>query len=136
MPMITQGQFQEIDGDGNPYASGKLYTYEAGTSNALSTYPTKDDAIAETNANDNPTVMDSRGAADIWLKAATGYKFVFKSSADATIYTVDDITKTEDISTMESKTPSELQVAVYEDVSGSYKLTNAQTENTKDFKIV
>lgn len=82
--------FRWFDANGDPLNGGKVYTYEAGTSTPLATYPTYDDALAGTNANANPVVLDSAGAAQIWLQAAF-YKVVVKDSADVTLYTQDDV---------------------------------------------
>lgn len=82
--------FRWFDAAGDPLNGGKVYTYEAGTSTPLATYPTYDDALAGTNANANPVVLDSDGAAQIWLQA-TFYKVVVKTSADVTLYTQDDV---------------------------------------------
>lgn len=82
--------FRWFDAAGDPLNGGKVYTYEAGTSTPLATYPTYDDAIAGTNANANPVVLDSDGAAQIWVQASF-YKIVVKTSADVTLYTQDDV---------------------------------------------
>lgn len=73
-----------------PLASGKVYTYEAGTTTPLASYPTYDDALAGTNANANPVVLDSYGEAPIFLTNAI-YKIVVKDSADVTQWTMDDV---------------------------------------------
>jgi hypothetical protein len=73
-----------------PLASGKVYTYEAGTTTPLASYPTYDDALAGTNANANPVVLDSYGEAPIFL-TNTLYKIVVKDSADVTQWTMDDV---------------------------------------------
>lgn len=82
--------FRWFDANGDPLNGGKVYTYEAGTSTPLATYPTYDDALAGTNANANPVVLDSDGAAQIWVQASF-YKVVVKTSADVTLYTQDDV---------------------------------------------
>jgi hypothetical protein len=79
-------KLQFFDNNGNPLVGGKLYTYAAGTTTPLATYT---DASAGT-PNTNPVILDSRGEANVWLSATT-YKFVLKDSADATIWTVDNI---------------------------------------------
>lgn len=113
--------------------SYKVYTYEAGTSTPLATYPTYDDAVAQTNANANPTIADSSGRVAMWGSGTTAYKVVVKTSADVTVKTIDDCYIMPGATTLTSKTPSEYQIAVYENVSGSYKLTNSQTEDGYDF---
>ena len=80
-------KFYEHDSNGDPLSSGKVYTYAAGTDTPLATYT---DAGGGT-ANANPVILDSAGRANIWMTSASSYKFVVKTSADATVYTVDDI---------------------------------------------
>lgn len=80
------GRFRAFDASGDPLNGGKLYTYEAGTTTPKATYT---DAGGLT-ANANPVVMDSEGYADVWLGSG-GYKFILKTSADATLWTQDDI---------------------------------------------
>lgn len=67
-------------------SGGKLYAYEAGGSTPKDTYT---DSTGGT-ANANPVVLDSTGTANVWLGEGS-YKFVLKDSADATIWTVDNI---------------------------------------------
>lgn len=80
-------KMQFFDNNGNPLVGGKLYTYQAGTLNPQVTY---------TNAgggtpNTNPIILDSRGEADIWLGSADLYKYVLKTAADTSVWTVDNI---------------------------------------------
>jgi len=53
----------------------------------LATYTTG----AGTVANANPVILDSRGEANIWYTTGTSYKVVLADSADALIWTVDNI---------------------------------------------
>ena len=80
-------KFYEHDSNGDPLASGLVYTYENNSVTPLATYT---DAAAGT-ANANPVVLDAAGRADIWLKTDALYTFVVKTSAGATVYTVNDI---------------------------------------------
>jgi hypothetical protein len=73
--------------DGLPLVGGKLYTYAAGTTTPLASYT---DHTGNT-ANTNPVILDSNGEADVWLPDTTSYKYVLKTSADVTLYTVDYI---------------------------------------------
>lgn len=82
--------YRAYDANGDPLNGGKLYCYVAGTSTPLDTYPTYSDALAGTNANANPVVLDSAGAAQVWVQASA-YKFILKSSADVTLYTQDNV---------------------------------------------
>jgi len=79
-------KFVGLDNSGNPLSSGKLYSYLAGTSTPAATYSDSD----LTTPNANPTILDAGGRASVYL-SATSYKFVLTSSADATIYTQDNV---------------------------------------------
>jgi hypothetical protein len=85
---IGGAAWQFFSNDGVPLAGGLLYTYEAGTSTALSTYATSLGNIPNTN----PVVMDSAGRPpqEIWLSPQS-YKFVLKDSAGNLIGTWDNI---------------------------------------------
>jgi hypothetical protein len=78
---------QFLDASGAPLVGGKVYTYAAGTTTPLATYTTG----AGTVANANPVILDSRGEANIWYTTGTSYKVVLADSADALIWTVDNI---------------------------------------------
>ena len=71
--------------DGLPLVGGKLYTYAAGTTTPLATYVDH----TGTTTNTNPIILDSNGEADVWLPETTSYKYILKTSADVTLYTVD-----------------------------------------------
>jgi len=85
---------QFFDTNGNPLSAGKLYTYVAGTSTPVATYT--DVSLSVPHAN--PIILDSAGrpansgaAVGIYLSAGSSYKFVLKTSADATVWTLDNI---------------------------------------------
>lgn len=82
--------FRAYDANGDPLAGGLLYTYEAGTSTPLATYPTYTDALAGTNANANPVVLSAEGSAQVWVQASF-YKFALKTSGGTTLYTQDNV---------------------------------------------
>ena len=84
--LFTDGKFQAFDADGNPLASGKLYSYAAGTLTPLATYTTQ----AGTVANANPVILDSAGRASVWRGPAS-YRMILKTSADVTVWDVDNI---------------------------------------------
>lgn len=73
------------DNSGNPLASGKVYTYKAGTTTNKATYTDSAGATPETN----PVILDSNGRKQIY--ASGSYKFVIKTSADVTLYTLDNL---------------------------------------------
>jgi hypothetical protein len=80
---IEHPKFQAYDSDGDPLSGGLLYTYEPGTSTPKATYQ-EDDTL-----NANPVVLDSLGQAEVY---GTGfYKFVLKTSAGVTVWTLDNI---------------------------------------------
>lgn len=88
-------KLQFLDANGNPLSYGLLYTYVGGTTAPLATYTT----AAQTTANTNPIVLDSRGQADVWLLAGYTYKFVLQNASGVTQYTVDQVTAAGTMST-------------------------------------
>ena len=88
MASLTPTPKQQIYGsDGAPLVGGKIYTYSAGTTTPLATYTNSGGGTANTN----PIILNSLGQADIWLAAASTYKFSVYTSADVLLYTVDNI---------------------------------------------
>jgi hypothetical protein len=82
--------WQFFDNSGNVLTGGLLYTYEAGTTTPLATYTTS----SATTFHTNPIVLDASGrvpGGEIWLKKATLYKFVVKTSAGVLIGTYDNL---------------------------------------------
>lgn len=77
-----------FDDNANFLVSGKLYTYQAGTTTPLATYT---DYTGNT-ANANPIILNGRGECNLWATAGSAYKFVLKTSADVTIWTMDNVT--------------------------------------------
>lgn len=83
---------QFFDNNGRPLVGGLLFTYEAGSSTKLATYT---DAGGLT-PNANPTVLDYRGEANIWIPPNVAYKYVLSPANDtdpptSPIWSVDDI---------------------------------------------
>jgi hypothetical protein len=72
LPYVQGGFFS--NSSGSPLALGKICTTVSGTSTNLATYPTYADAVAGTNANANPVVLDAFGRANIWLQGGTAYR--------------------------------------------------------------
>lgn len=108
-------------------SGGKVYTYDAGTLTARSTYPTFADAAASTNANANPVILDSRGEANIVIKGAT--KVILKDADDNTIWTVDNV----DTSITDVVDPSSNEILKFAYVASAVNeitLTNAATGNS------
>lgn len=78
--------------NGVPASGYQLFTYEAGTSTKLDTYP--DESTGTPNSN--PIELDFRGECDLWIPPNIAYKFVLAPPNDtdpptAPIWTVDDI---------------------------------------------
>jgi hypothetical protein len=84
--VIPDPIFTGLDSDGNPLSGGKLFAYAAGTTTPQDTYTSS----ALTSANANPVVLDSAGRATIFL-SSSAYKFTLKTSADVTVWTVDNV---------------------------------------------
>jgi len=81
-------KFFFVDGNGDPAAGAKLYSYVNGTTTPKATYT---DGTKGT-PNTNPVILDSAGRADVWIDPADGlYRFVLISSDDVPIFDVDDI---------------------------------------------
>lgn len=88
--MATAVQVESIwngltDNSGQPLAAGKVYTYYAGTSTPISLYTASDKSTSATN----PLILDGNGKAQVWADGR--YKFVVKSAADVTLYTLDNL---------------------------------------------
>lgn len=79
---------QFTDAEGHPVASGKLYSFIAGTDTPQATYSDADRAIA----NANPIELNAAGqsATSIYL-LTTGYKFRLDDADDVPLWTVDDV---------------------------------------------
>lgn len=80
------------DNGGNPLVGGKLFTYQAGTTTKQSTFT---DSTGGT-PNANPTILDYRGEARIWIPPNVAYKYVLAPSTDtdpptAPIWSVDQL---------------------------------------------
>lgn len=80
------------DNNGVPLSGGKLFTYIAGTTTKQSTFT---DSTGLT-PNANPTIMDFRGEARVWIPPNVAYKYVLAPSTDTDpptnpIWTVDQL---------------------------------------------
>lgn len=86
--MVPQPEIAFQDSSGNPYASAKLFVYNAGTTTKTTIYGTLADMDAATNALSNPIVLGSRGqivngsSASTNLFAAGPTKLVLAPSND------------------------------------------------------
>lgn len=84
--IATIPKFQ-FSSNGVPMVNGTVDTYLAGTTTPETTWQDQ----AQTTANTNPIVLDSRGEALVWLDPAKSYKFVLKNSGGVIQWTVDNI---------------------------------------------
>jgi hypothetical protein len=76
---------QFFDGNGDPLAGGKVYTYEANTDDPKATYT---NAAGDTPLT-NPIILDASGRAEIWLDGS--YKIEVYDALDNLIKSVDNI---------------------------------------------
>lgn len=83
--LSPQPKLQFFGTDGLPLVGGKLYTYAAGTTTPIATYTDNTQATLNTN----PVILDSAGQANVWLTDSVTYKYVLKTPADVTLFTVD-----------------------------------------------
>src|SRR5262245_14830116 len=81
---------QFSDAEGVPVASGKLYSFVAGTTTPQPTYSDVD--LADEHANTNPIVLNAAGESptSIYL-LPTGYKFRLDDADDVPLWTVDHV---------------------------------------------
>jgi hypothetical protein len=82
---------QFFNNNGVPLVGGKLFSYAAGTSTKLATKVSSSGAD-----NANPTILNFRGEADVWLPPNVAYKLILAPSTDTDpptnpIWTVDNI---------------------------------------------
>lgn len=88
MPSLLQVYTQVEDSNGLPRSGAKAYTYTVGTTTPLTTYT--DYALGTPHAN--PIVADSEGVfAPAYVPSTDDVKVVLKTSADATIRTIERI---------------------------------------------
>ncbi len=84
---------QFFDSSGSPLASGTIEFRNPDTNALIDSFPTADDADAQTNANANPLTLNSRGeaASGLYLEDGVKYKVILKDSSGTTIWTQDDV---------------------------------------------
>ena len=87
--VIPYPKFRAFDEDGEPLAGGKLYAYEAGTTDPADTY--SDAAL--TTPNTNPVILDANGEALVYIPDADTqvFKFVLTDADDVEQWTVDGV---------------------------------------------
>jgi hypothetical protein len=82
-----------FDNNGRPLDSGKLFTYQSGTSTKVATY--KDSAGLSLNTN--PIILDFRGECRLWIDPTQTYTLVLAPASDTDpptnpIWSVDGVT--------------------------------------------
>src|SRR5712691_7107862 len=108
LALLTLPRFRAFDANGLPLAGGLVYSYQA-TTDVPQALLTSDGSTSAAN----PVVLDASGEADIRL-GPNAYKIVLKTSAGATLWTVDNVS---------SLAPTTL---------GDYSATAAQMRLTTD----
>lgn len=86
LTLAPQAWFTALDDSGVTIPGALIYTYAAGTSTPLATYTDVNGSVA----NANPVVCDAAGRCVMFLSPLS-YKFVYKTAADVTIRTQDNI---------------------------------------------
>lgn len=83
--LLPEGKQSFETSAGIPLVGGKVFTYDAGTSNPRNTWS---DA-AQTSLNANPIILDARGEATIYWSGA--YKVILQDALGNVIWTVDPV---------------------------------------------
>jgi hypothetical protein len=93
LPWGPRPQF--VDANGAPMVSGTLTFQAAGSSTPQNTYTTATSGVA----NSNPLTLNSRGepTTEVWLLGGSAYKVILKDSAGATVWTVDNVSGVNDV---------------------------------------
>lgn len=86
---LTNGQFQADNGNGQPLAGGKLYTYVSGTTTPQATYTN----ASLSTPNSNPVLLNARGEAQVWLGSGI-YTLALHDASDVPIWSVDGVADT------------------------------------------
>ena len=91
------GNSPAIDANGEPYSSGELYTYDAGSTTPRTTYTSSAGTVAQAN----PIVLNTRGmpSSPIWLPTGQT-KFLLKNEDGDTIWTIDNVSEINDQTTV------------------------------------
>jgi len=77
-----------VQGTNTPLEGGKVYIYDAGTSDLATVYTSQDAGTEHTN----PVILDANGEAEIWYNS--NVKVVVKDSDDVQQYSFDNIVST------------------------------------------
>ena len=95
---IAGAGWQFFDNSGLILSGGLLYIYSAGTTTPVTAYQNSAGTVAHTN----PIVMDSAGRipSEVWLTTGAAYKFVLKTSTSVTLWTMDNLSGINDVSSV------------------------------------
>jgi len=86
---LGPGRVRYFKPNGEILSGGLLHVYEPGTVTNRNSYPTIADAIAGTNENANPVVLDAEGYANVVLKGNS--KLVLADALDVTLWSLDNV---------------------------------------------
>lgn len=86
MASLTPLKLQLFLNSGLPAAGGKIYTWDAGTSDPLVTYQDQE----QTSFNTNPIILDAAGRANLWLGSGI-YDLEFRDSNDVQIWFLENV---------------------------------------------
>jgi len=117
-------------GTGEFLTSGMLYSYVAGTLTPKDTFPTVADALADTNANSNPVVLDARGEANVVINGPT--KLILKDSAGSTVWSFDNIDDSS-LDIIDENGNELLRFTAVADAVNEWTITNAAAGDAPDF---
>jgi hypothetical protein len=94
-PLFGAGA-QLFSNQGIVLSGGKIYTYQAGTTTAQTTWTDSTQVVA----NANPLILDSAGrpTTEIWLLSGQPYKFILTDSNNNTLGTWDNVSGVNDVS--------------------------------------
>jgi hypothetical protein len=87
---------QLFNNQGIVLSGGKIYTYQAGTTTAQTSWTDSTQVVA----NANPIILDSAGrpTSEIWLLSGQPYKFILTDSNNNTLGTWDNVSGVNDVS--------------------------------------
>ena len=93
--LFIHPKIQFLTDAGAPLNGGKVYFYIPGTTTDKDTYTDQGGTVA----NANPVILDAYGRAEIWLGDDEFYDVVLKTSADVTVWSIDNISNSGALST-------------------------------------
>ncbi len=123
-------RLQFIDANGDPYALGWLYTYEAGSTTPLATY-----ANSTGTPNSATLQLDAAGRATVYLRTDKHYKFVLYDVDLVPVFTQDDVfsdfVTLDGAETLSNKTLDDTNVITVKDSSFTIESAGDDTATVK-----